>query len=587
MQTGRTHRADIDGLRALAVLAVLTFDVSIRWLPSGFAGIDIFFMLSGYLITSTVVEDLDGGAFSLLGFYERRVRRLLPALLVVVVASFVLGWVVLFAEEYRALGRDMAGAAALDDSQAPTRILGHLWPIAALLPFYIVWPVVLRGLHKRPAIVDAIVATLLAVFLIADLSGGWALMAGCGLVSLQRRGWHWQGPGADLATGLGVLLLAGGLVQGLHGRWLVLPVLGALLLLSAGPGSWLSRKLLGNPLAVGIGLASYPLYLWHWPLLAFLEIANSTIPLGAERVAAVALAVLLAGVTYRFVERLARDGVKHDGVKTGALLGLAAVVAATGFGCYRMNGFPGTGIRDSERQAFLDFFAGEPVDPGCTTGCTERDPTRRRAVLLWGDAHARELYSGLRRNLPADWQILQVARPGCLPDTTVTGPSTSDPCAQSNWTALQTIAAAKPDVVVVAQDRGQLISRSHRISDRLSRLGVTRTLIMGPTPRWRAGLPTIVARRLWHDTPRHTLVGLDPSLAGLNKMLAEYLTTSEQMAYVDLMAVFCNPAGCLTYVGEDRRTGLTSADGNHLRSTASDYLARQRLARMITGSVEE
>ena len=117
------------------------------------------------------------------------------------------------------------------------------------------------------------------------------------------------------------------------------------------------------------------------------------------------------------------------------------------------------------------------------------DPTRRHAVLLWGDDHARELYSGLRRNLPADWQILQVSRPGCLPDTTATGPSTSDPCAQSNWTALQTIAAAKPDVVVVAQDRGQLISRSHRIGDRMNRLGVTRTLIMGPTPRWRSRAP--------------------------------------------------------------------------------------------------
>jgi peptidoglycan/LPS O-acetylase OafA/YrhL len=586
VQSGRPHRADIDGLRAVALLAVLTFDVSIRWLPGGFAGIDIFFMLSGYLITSTVGEDLDGGTFSLRGFYERRVRRLLPALLVVVVASFVLGWFVLFAQEYRALGRDMAGAAALDDSRSPTRILGHLRPIAALLPFYIVWPVVLRWLHKHPAIVDALIAALLALFLIADLSGGWALMAGCGLVSLQRRGWLWQGPGADLATGLGGLLLVCGLVLGLHGRWLVLPVLGALLLLSAGPGSWLSRKILGNPVAVGIGRASYPLYLWHWPLLSFLEIANSTIPSGPERVAAVAFAVLLAGVTYRFVERPARDGVKN-GMKTAALLGLAAVVAVTGFGCYRMNGFPGTGIRGSDRQAFLDFFAGELVDPGCTTGCTERDPTHRHAVLLWGDDHARELYSGLRRTLPADWQILQVARPGCAPDVTIAGPSTSDPCAQSNWTALQTIAAGRPDVVVVAQDRGQLISRSHAIADRLSRLGVTRTLLLGPTPRWRTELPTIVARRLWHDTPRRTLVGVDPSLAGIDRILAAYLAPSERMAFVDVMDVFCNSAGCLTYVGDDRRTGLTSTDGNHLRPAASDYLARQRLARMITGSVEE
>lgn len=581
MQHGRAPRADIEGLRAVAIVAVLAFDASARWLPGGFAGVDIFFALSGYLITSTVADDIAAGAFDLRAFYERRLRRLLPALIVVLIACFALGWFLLFAEEYRALGRDMAGAAALADGRSPTQILRHLWPVAALVPFYVAWPLVLFLLRARPQIVDAIVAALFALFLAANISSGWELMAGCGLARLQRRRLHWHGPGADLATVLGVLLLAVGVVLGLPGRWVALPVLGALLVLSAGPHSWLSRKVLDNPLAVMLGLVSYPLYLWHWPLLAFLQIADSTIPPAPQRLAALALALLLAVLTYRFVELPARRE-----VKTGVLVGLAAATALLGFACYQMQGFPGTGLRASDRQAFLDFFADEGIDIGCTEKCTERDPSRRHAVLLWGDRHAMELYSGLRHNLPPDWQILQVARPGCHPDATVTGPSTSDPCAQSNWTALQTVAAAKPDIVIMAQDRGHTIRRFNTMGAILSRLGVTRTLFLGPTPHWRTGLATIVARQLWTDTPQRTRIGLDPSLDLLNDVLAEYFTTSETMAFVDVMSLFCTEAGCLTYIGDDRRAGLTSSDGNHLRPAASDYLARHLLAPLAVGSAK-
>ena len=95
-----------------------------------------------------------------------------------------------------------------------------------------------------------------------------------------------------------------------------------------------------------------------------------------------------------------------------------------------------------------------------------------------------------------------------------------------------------------------------------------------------------MVRRLWPDTPRRTRIGLDPSLNRLNDTLAEYFTTSETMAFVDVMDAFCTEAGCLTHVGDDRRAGLTSGDGNHLRPAASDYLARQLLARLVVGSVK-
>jgi peptidoglycan/LPS O-acetylase OafA/YrhL len=142
------------------------------------------------------VADLERGAFDLSDFYARRLRRLLPALLVVLVVVFVLDWLLLFAGEYKALGRDMAGAAALADGREPTRILGHLWPVAAFVP-YVAWPLLLQLFRKRPGVIDAVIGTSSAFFLATNLSRGWELMAGCGLASLQRRKWHWHGLGAD------------------------------------------------------------------------------------------------------------------------------------------------------------------------------------------------------------------------------------------------------------------------------------------------------------------------------------------------------------------------------------------------------
>ena len=163
-----------------------------------------------------------------------------------------------------------------------------------------------------------------------------------------------------------------------------------------------------------------------------------------------------------------------------------------------------------------------------------RDPGRRHAVLLWGDEHARALYTGLQQNLPADWQILQVGQPCCLPQVILDETPTFDSCEQSNRLALPTIAAARPEVVIVAHDRGQLVRRFNQIAARLHELGVARTLLAGPAPHWTGGLPTVVARHFWPDPPRRTLVGLDPQIRALNGLLERNFTTTDTMAFVDI-----------------------------------------------------
>jgi len=208
-------------------------------------------------------------------------------------------------------------------------------------------------------------------------------------------------------------------------------------------------------------------------------------------------------------------------------------------------------------------------------------------VLLWGDTHAGQLYDGLRRNLPADWQILRVTDPTCYPAAYDPGAPVFERCKAFNALALDAIAKARPEVVVMAQDRWQFIRIFQTNAARLKALGVRRTLFTGPTPHWTAPLPTIVARNLWPTPPRRTLVGVDRQILYLGDVLRTHFTTSDSMAFVDIIDLFCNRGGCLTYLGDDPAAGLTSGDDAHLTPIASDYLARNMLARMVTGSVGE
>jgi peptidoglycan/LPS O-acetylase OafA/YrhL len=653
MEQSPNYRADIDGLRAVAVSSVLVFHAFPHLLPGGFVGVDIFFVISGFLISSIIFAGLDRGTFSILEFYGRRIRRILPALFLVLVAVFVLGWFFLFGDEYRELGKQMAGGAGFVsnfvlwaesgyfDEAATTKVLLHLWSLAIVAQFYMFWPPLLVLSWNRRGAVPALIGAALVLSFAANIwlvghdaaaafyspaARAWELMAGCTLALLKRRGWQLRPANADVASTVGLILLVASFAlvddhRPFPGWWAVLPVLGAFLVIAAGADASLNRRILGHWAFVGIGLVSYPLYLWHWPLLTFARINESTTPSRDMRLAALALSLVAAVATYRLVELPIRHGTRAY-AKAVALLALVAAMGMLGYACYRMNGFPGTGFRDPAREAFVDYFDNDGAAwrfgtriglaekfrlecdfynlesyrahratsvplPSIAPGCTERDPTKRHAVLLWGDSHAQHLYWGLKQTLPPDWQILQVASSGCFPDPSASGPSTTNYCQQSNWVALQTIAKAKPDVVIVAQERGQVRRRFDEIAARIHPLGITRTLFAGPTPHWMTGLPAIVARELWPNPPRRTFVSYNPDIWALNQVLASQFIATDATAFVDIMGVFCNEAGCLTYLGDDPKTGLTSMDDAHLLPIASEYLARQLLARMVTGSVRD
>ena len=487
------YRADIDGLRAIAVLVVVLFHAFPALLPGGFVGVDIFFVISGFLITSILLADFDADRFSIFTFYARRIRRIFPALITLLIFVCVVGWFCLFGDEYRALGKDVVAGAAFVanlvtwsevgyfDRAAEAKPLLHLWSLGVEEQFYIVWPLVLALTHKsRARLFVAALCILVVSFVVnimtigmhptaaffSPLSRFWELMAGCLLAASSRFAQRVPPWWRSVLSVVGLALLVGA-VAALNSRsqfpgWsAITPVCGAVLLLWAGPRAIVNRTLLSLPPMVWIGKISYPLYLWHWPLLSFTTIVAGQTPAAPMRVALVIASILLAWGTYVFIEKPIRFGRSRT---VSVVLPCAVLLAVAGCGTvahtYDFHSFgdkhgsgpdPAT-AKNGDGVALAVPLCGVPDADKALFACAQdgREPAR---IVLWGDSKALALYWGvLRESTPGNrWRLL--ARAGCAPVTGVFqtwwhAGAEADDCRKTNQIALQTI-SADPHVQLV------------------------------------------------------------------------------------------------------------------------------------------
>lgn len=444
------YRPDIDGLRAIAIVSVVVFHAFPGALPGGFIGVDIFFVISGFLISTILFENLGKGTFSFAEFYARRVRRLFPALFVVLTTTYAMGWFSLLADEYRQFGRHVAAGAGFVsnlvlwsesgyfDTTAETKPLLHLWSLGIEEQYYLIWPLLVYGAWKRRLPLPAVVlAFLLLSFLrnvltvrhdvvAAFYSPGtrfWELLSGSFLASLHTntprvdartvlRPGTLQIIGRHLSSALGLGLFAIGFTRidaraAFPGFWACLPVLGASLIIVAGPTSWLNRHILSHRALVAIGLISYPLYLWHWPILSFLRIVEGQTPGLAVRVLAVSVSMILALLTYRLVEKKIRNG-RYEPAKTAGLVALVGLIALVGYQTHRRDGYKAREVNALNASLTTGWDGGDHGYP--VSGCgipdeatrklflacaMDRRPTVRYALL--GDSKAQSLFPGLVR----------------------------------------------------------------------------------------------------------------------------------------------------------------------------------------------
>lgn len=353
------YRADIDGLRAVSIAFVLVFHAFPEFLPGGFIGVDVFFVISGFLISGIIFSELESRTFSFVNFLSRRVRRLFPALILVMATFLGIGSVSLLADEYAQLGKHVAGSAAFIvnfllaaeegyfNNSAYMKPMLHLWSLSVEEQFYLVWPFLLWSAWKRKINWALIIGLIFCISFASNifLSGSnaahaffwpvgrfWELLSGAFLAwltlykydALDRRLFLMDKyitrlvPAIARVSGsavtanamalLGLLILAFSAIQiddgdGYPGTAALLPVSGAILIISVGSRAFLTRAILMSPVAVWVGLISYPLYLWHWPILSLLQIIEGPVPSVTLRLRCVLISVALAWLTYRFVER--------------------------------------------------------------------------------------------------------------------------------------------------------------------------------------------------------------------------------------------------------------------------------------------
>lgn len=645
--TALPYRADIDGLRAVAVSAVVLFHAFPGLLPGGFAGVDIFFVISGFLIGGILIDAHAANTFTYRDFYARRIRRLFPALAVVLVTVLAAGFLLQVPTDFRLLGKHVvAGAgfasnlvllkeAGYFDTASALKPLLHLWSLGVEEQFYILCPLLLAlAWRLRMPVLAMMAATGLASFLLglSWLEGEpkkaffhpaarfWELFAGIALAAAQRElpryAQYLQAGGAqllnahaqrvhDALAGIGIALLVAGFAVLKEGRefpgyFALLPVSGTVLLIASGARSRVARLLLANRAMVFVGLISYPLYLWHWPLFAFARIhEGGNEPAAWLRAALALLAVLLAWLTWRLVEtplRHARKGLPATRILVIAML----VVAVLGGAVLATDGAAWRYPAPLRAVAALDYDGKEEARAGTCfmkTEQTHRDYAAACAqpvgvaahprVLLWGDSHAAHLYPGLSAlaGVAPGFALLQFTSSGCPPVPGIVIAS-RPACRANNEFVLAQVRALQPDVVVLAGFWHQYTGRDEfervepaqvaAAAANLRAMGVARVVVVGQVPIWVGPQPQLMLR-MWEE--KHLLVdrtndGLVPESLQADARLGAAIAglADAGVKFVSPIDLFCRADGCMTFSGDDRREPV-AFDYGHLTRSASLLLA--------------
>ena len=620
LQPSPKYRPDVDGLRAIAVLLVLNFHAFPDAAPGGFVGVDVFFVISGFLITGIIARELEAGRFSLIAFYNRRSRRIFPALIVVLAATLALGWFWMLPEAFAQLGSDSFASAAFlanialllqsgyFDIESAKKPLLHLWSLGIEEQFYLFWPLLLMlaaRLRLRIAALAAVLGIasfLLNVALIGSnpvatfylpFTRAFELLAGAVLAC----GWIKVGQSAAASNWrawIGITLIAASVAlldsnRAFPGWWAVLPVAGSVLLLSA-PSAWLNRILLASRPMVWIGLISYPLYLWHWPLLVFGEMIKFR-PLSLlERELILFASVVLAWATYRFVEipfRFGRPGAR----KMFALGGGMAMIAVAGVAVVLGRGFDfrlPTEIRamasartDSSKWRFRECLLDLGKETSFADTCIERD--RRPLVLIWGDSTAGALLPGLRKAQETHgFAIAQLTSSSCIPALGADIPSTPG-CLAMNDKVFSQVREIKPDIVLLHGTWEKHLDNVAQTVTALKKETNSRVVVLGGVPWWRRGLPSEVLRHyILHRAliPERSPNAVPPSAhdavmrARLEPLGADFISASD---------VFCNAEGCLTRIG-DAAADITVSDQVHITEKGAIYLIGAIIDRVLGGA---
>lgn len=655
------YRPDIDGLRAVAVLSVVMFHAFPNWLKGGFVGVDVFFVISGYLISIIIFDGFNKGAFSFSDFYARRIKRIFPALLIVLASSFAFGWFVLLSDEYKQLGKHVAagagfvsnfvlwGEAGYFDNSAETKPLLHLWSLGVEEQFYLAWPVLLWFARKQVLNTFLMVLFFVVISFAVNIKmvGHEAVAA---FYSPQTRFWELLSGSllawlvvykSDISAGVktrldawagavicmqvfrvnvrvlpSVLSFIGlsALVYGFFnideelnfpGKWALVPVVGAVLLISAGPDAWVNRVVLSNKVAVWFGLISFPLYLWHWPLLSFVHIVEGEVPGEKVRIAVVFISIGLAWLTYKFVERPVRLG-EHAKLKVAVVVVFMSIVGCVGYGAYSLEGLGFRGVvKADEVNAKAFEWSERNIHSSECVGLVK--PLQSKfcmvsknfipSIALIGDSHANALFDYFDGYFQARGAgVILLGKGGCPPFVGVERDDNQCPKLWDDITDYVVSNKDITDVYIAGRFAATLsgvnfgvVTRSDFYSlrllsnpavterDKIFKIGLASTLkklidsgknvtIVLDSPELNFDPRSCVKKRLLSKCQIDRAIVVERQSS--YRRIVRELASSYKFKVVDLMGAFCKEASCIAqYKGE-----VLYRDTHHLGVLASKFL---------------
>jgi len=615
------YRPHVDGLRTVAIVPVVLFHADVALFTGGFTGVDVFFVISGFLITSLIVEEIAEDRFTIWNFYKRRALRILPAYLAVLAAVLAASWFILFPDEARALGRSVAAASLFVsniyfwqvsdyfDPAVETAPLLHTWTLAVEEQYYLLLPVLLmvvaRFLGRRYAMV-ILAGSALSFALCLWAIATWREAAAFYL--LPTRAWEFGLGSLAAVTALpsrgGARMRAAGAVTGaalvawsvfgldeeasFPGLNAVFPALGAMLLIACAEGNLVGRVLGSRPF-VALGRISYSLYLWHWPIIVFWKMQMGSRLGPVDVVAVVALSLVAATLSFRYVEEPFRRPAmrRRPALRiNGAALASLALAGGLGFGLVggaeRWGSYP----RELARIAdYADYRADLEVHPCLIHAgvpgqaqafeprtCLAADATRPTLLVL-GDSHAEHLMAAIEDAFPT-LNVQAAGATGCPPTLDVEG----------DWYCPEVIGRVLREhvprggvdaVMLSARWSADDIDSLQQTVDYLLR-HVEEVVILGPTPEYLGSFPLLLARTLRYgddDVGRF----LDPEIRALDRRMAAEDWGSAR--YVSLYNLIC-PEDCRRFTEEG--VPYFADYGHYTRAAAREIAEDLAQMRVIT-----
>jgi peptidoglycan/LPS O-acetylase OafA/YrhL len=660
---GEKYRPEIDGLRALSVLAVVVYHFFPSALKGGMVGVDVFFVISGYLICGRI-NRLPGVDLGFLrDFYARRIRRIFPALLTVGASAFAFGYIALYADEFKELGKHLMAAAGFVsnflslretgyfDAAAEQKPLLHLWSLAVEEQFYLLLPLVMMVpwlfRRRRQATLALAIISFLACLYLSYRSADsayylpftrfWEILAGALIAFSEPQGEDSSAHKVRFGAmwGLGLLLGAAVLARGnVHypGWQALAPVLGACLIIREG-GAGLCGKMLASRGLVWIGLISYPLYLWHWPIVSYLKITELQ-PTPMQRCFGILISVVLAACTYVFIEKPVRH---RKGVTTVILVLLMVGLGIAGGNIYRRGGLDYrkvnyqvykqrftnglqriSGVRsaappqvdnpaEEDRGGFDASFPGygEKLGDVCAKMRTDpaffsrmkgafqianndrpagaaEDPAPERPlahIVIIGDSHAGNLHLALKLTHP-DYRFTCYSDSGCTPILARYRDKNSRG-SQLLLRAREFLKQERVDLVILAARWPESFAPMAQDLEDYKSL-VPRVAIAGTSPIFKNNVSDILIR---HDGRREVVEYvngfLDKTKFQLNADMRAF-AAAQKVAFIDRLSPLCPFGICrLTSAGDD----LFIFDAGHLTQAGARELGGHLRRGNVLGAI--